>query len=117
MPHPTLPDTYNLTAAGFRKLNFFSRFLKTYFESYWIVLKTFMRYPQQSLDAKERLKKIQTTGARMYKRREIERIEALSKINYDNAAGYFLAHGIKGSEDRQPIDAYAGHIRHYLNHL
>ena len=32
MPHPTLPDTYNLTSEGFRKLKFYSRFLKNYFE-------------------------------------------------------------------------------------
>ena len=46
IPHPTLPDTYNITSAGFRKLKHYSRFLKTYFESYWIVLSYFRRNPQ-----------------------------------------------------------------------
>ena len=33
MPHPTLPDTYNLTSAGYRKLKLFARFLTAYLES------------------------------------------------------------------------------------
>ena len=49
MPHPTLPDTYNITSAGFRKLKLFASFLRTYFESYWIVLNVFMRTSQEKL--------------------------------------------------------------------
>ncbi len=45
IPHQTLPDTYDVTPAGFRKLKLFAFFLKTYFESYWIVLNFFMRNP------------------------------------------------------------------------
>ena len=32
-PHQTLPDTYNITSEGLRKLKLFSGFLKTYFET------------------------------------------------------------------------------------
>ncbi|MBN1932141.1 MAG: 1-acyl-sn-glycerol-3-phosphate acyltransferase [Desulfobacterales bacterium] len=117
MPHPTLPDTYNLTSVGFRKLKFFSSFLKTYFESYWIALNFFMRYPKNSINAKERLKKIQVTGNRMYKRKEIERKESLSKINYENAIEFFITHNIRGSDDIEKIDFYADTIRRYLKHL
>ncbi len=76
IPHPTLPDTYNLTSAGFRTLKLFSSFLKTYFESYWIVLNFFMRYPKNFVDPKDRLKKVQSIGNRMFKRREIEQLGA-----------------------------------------
>jgi glycerol-3-phosphate O-acyltransferase len=115
MPHPKLPDTYNLTSSGFRKLQLFSRFLKPYFESYWIVLNYFMKYPQNSTKAKERLKKIETIGNRMYKKKEVERIEALSIINYNNGIEFFNYNGVKGSDDNEKILFYADGIHKYLN--
>lgn len=117
MPHPTLPDTYNLTSAGFRKLKLFSSFIKTYLESYWIVLSFFMRYPKNFIDAKDRLKKIQSMGNRMFKRKEIQRPEAVSKINYKNASDFFTSHGVRGSEDTEKIEYYADAIRRYLEQL
>jgi glycerol-3-phosphate O-acyltransferase len=117
MPHPTLPDTYNVTSAGFRKLKLFSNFLKTYFESYWITLNYFMQNSQNAADPKERLKKIHSLGNRMYKRNEVERIEALSGMNFQNAVEYFMSHGIKGEEDQIKIQVYADAVQRYLNHL
>jgi glycerol-3-phosphate O-acyltransferase len=117
MPHPTMPDTYNLTSAGFRKLKCFTCFLKTYFESYWIVLHFYMKNPQNSINPKERLKKNEAMGNRMYKNREIERKEALSKINFQNAADFFTFHGVKGSDNKEKIEFYYDTIRRYLDHL
>lgn len=117
MPHPELRDTYNLTSAGYRKLKLFASFLKTYFESYWIVLNVFMRYPKNFLDSKNRTKKITSMGNRMYKRREVERVESLSLLNYKNAVDYYTSHGIRGSEDSEAIDRYAKAIRRYLNRI
>ncbi len=117
MPHPTLPDTYNLTSAGFRELKLFSGFLKTYFESYLIVLKHLGRLSNNSADTKDILKKIQATGNHMYKKREVEHKEALSKINYKNAVDYFITHGVKSSQDSEKIEYYAKAIQRYLNYL
>ncbi len=117
IPHPKLPDTYNLTSAGFRKLKIFSSFLKTFFESYWIVLNHFMQHPQNSTTAKDRIKKFQTLGNRMYKNKEIERIEALSKVTYKNADGFFTANGVRGSENKEKITFYSEAIKKYLNFL
>jgi glycerol-3-phosphate O-acyltransferase len=117
MPHPTLPDTYNLTSAGFRKLQLFASFLKTYFESYWIVLNFFMQHSQNSIKTKERLKKIDAVGNRMYKKNEIERKEALSRINYSNGIDFFTTNGIKGSEDIEKIEFYTDAIQSYMNYL
>ena len=117
MPHPTLPDTYNLTSAGFRKLKLFSSFLKTYFESYWIVLNFFMQNPQNSIKTKERLKKIEAIGNRMYKQKEIERKEALSGINYNNGIDFFTTNGVKGSENNDKIEFYTDAIQKYLSYL
>jgi glycerol-3-phosphate O-acyltransferase len=119
MPHPTLPDTYNLTAAGFRKLNMFAAFLTPYFESYLVVLNFFMKYTQQSiLEIKDHMNKIQSLGNRMYKRKEIERIEALSKLNYQNAVTFFTSHGITEPEkDKEKIEFYADIFQQYKRYL
>ena len=117
VPHPTLPDRYNLTSQGYRKLKQFAGFLKTYLESYWIVLNFFMRYPKNSMGTKQRLKKIESRGFLMYKRKEIERKEALSTINYKNAIDYFKAQGVTGSESDEKISFFSEEIQRYLNHL
>jgi len=117
IPHQTLPDTYNVTPTGFRKLKLFSLFLKTYFESYWIVLNYFMRHPEDSVKSKDRLKKIVDRGNRMYKRKEIERKEALSKVSYQNAVDLFLRKGLKGSDDTEKIEFYEDTIQKALKHL
>ena len=117
IPHPMLPETYNITSVGFRKLRLFARFIKTYFESYWVVLNFFMRYPKNTVDADGRAKKILSRGNRMYKRREIAHKEALSKINYKNAEDFFITHGVTGSEDKEQIEFYANAIQKYLRLL
>lgn len=117
MPHPTLPEAYNITSGGFRKLKLFAGFLKTYLESYWVVLNFFMRYPKNTVDAKARNKKILSRGNRMYKRREISCKEALSKINYQNAVDFFNTNGVSGSEDKEQIEFYGSAIQRYLKLL
>jgi len=115
MPHRTLPDTYNITAAGFRKLLCFASFLKTYFESYWVVLKVLKEYNRRDLVKKERIKKIRTLGNQLYKQREIERSEALSQINYENGLTFFNFKRIRGAEDVEGIEFYAKVIQRYLD--
>jgi glycerol-3-phosphate O-acyltransferase len=118
MPHPTLVDTYNLTSVGYKKLIFFSAFLKTYFESYWIVLNFFMRYSEKYSKPKDRLKKINAIGNRMYKNKEIDRNEALSEITYKNAIAYFLYHKLTNPDNgREKMDFYTDAIRSNLNYL
>ena len=119
MPHQTLPDTYNLTSLGYRKLNLFAAFLVPYFESYWIVLNFYMKYTKQSIfETKDYIKKIQSLGNRMYKRKEVERKEALSKVNYKNAVTFFTSHGLTEAEkDKEQIEFYAEVIRKYRHFL
>ena len=117
VPHPTLFDTYNVTSSGFRKLKLYSGFLRPYFESYWVVLAHFNRYPNNSVKAKDRLKKIQSLGNRMYKRQEIKLREAVSRVNFKNASDYFVQHGIRGSDDQEKIDFYYEKIQAYINYL
>ena len=116
MPHQTLPDTYNITSAGYRKLRFFARFLRTYFESYLIVL-NYLAQTSQGSRGKDPQKKIQALGERMYKQETIELKEALSQVNYLNAVNYFNYHNIKGSGDMEKIDVYTEKIKRYLDLL
>jgi glycerol-3-phosphate O-acyltransferase len=117
IPHQTLPDTYNLTSAGFRKLKFFAGFLVTFLESYLIVLTFFTQYPKEFIDSRERLKKIQSMGSRMYKRREIERIESLSKISFNNAVDFFISGQKNNTENQKKTEYYLERIQKYLTLL
>ncbi len=117
IPHQTLPDTYDVTPTGFRKLKIFALFLKTYLESYWIALNFYMRSPQNTVNPKNRIKKITARGNRMYKRKEIERKEALSKVTYQNAIEMFSSRKIKGSDDTEKIEPYAVAMQNALKYL
>jgi len=116
-PHQTLPDTYDVSPASVRKLKLFALFLKTFLESYWIVLNYFMRNPKNAAKSKDHLKKITNRGNRMFKRKEVDSKEALSKVSYQNAIDLFTGKGIKGTEDTEQIKIYAGAIQNALKHL
>ena len=114
MPHATLPDTYNLTAEGYKKLKGYARFLKTYFESYQVVLHYLVKNASKSGGTKESLKKIQSLGNRMYKKQEIELKEALSKANYRNAIALFKAKDPSGPGPEKQLTIFTQTIEHYL---
>ncbi len=106
VPDPIRPDMINLTSQGLRKLKWFAAFLLPFFESYKTVLLFMEKEATDKYDAKEQVKKIQSFGAKLYKRNHIALKESLSLINYKNAAGYFARNNITGSEDQIQIDYY-----------
>ncbi|MEI6125734.1 MAG: 1-acyl-sn-glycerol-3-phosphate acyltransferase [Pseudomonadota bacterium] len=110
-------DTFQMIPEGFKRLKLFAGFLTPFFESYWIVLQFFMHSRQNASEAKDRLKKIQSLGNAMYRRNEIDRKEALSKITLGNAERFFASHGVRGSDDKEKITHYAAAIQRYLNYL
>jgi glycerol-3-phosphate O-acyltransferase len=115
MPHPSLPDTYNLTSAGFRKLELFSQLFKSYFESYLVVLYFFLETPKNAASPKDRLKKIQAKGMRMMKSKEIDLKESFSKIYFQNAVDFFTANGIRGKEDSENIRPFLDAVKKFLS--
>ena len=117
MPHPTIPDFYNLTSMGFRKLKLYSGFLTPYFESYRIALNYFKTSKKKTYALKDRLKKIESLGNRMYRNEEIERKESLSKVNYKNAVNFFISRGITGSGDVEAIEVYDRALEKYSRYL
>jgi glycerol-3-phosphate O-acyltransferase len=117
IPHPTLPDTYSVNPTGLSKLKLFAAFLKTYFESYWIVLNFFRQYPPNVVKTKDRLKKIADKGQQLYIQGKIERKEALNKISYQNAVDFFISRGLKGPDNRDKLEYYAQAIKQSLKYL
>lgn len=117
IPHPTLPETYNITSAGFRKLKLHARFLKTYFEAYWIVFKYFQKHNKSDASSKERLKIIQKDANKMYKVKTVERIESISKVYFQNGINFFTTHGVKGAEDKKKLDYYHDTIQRYRERI
>ncbi len=115
--HHKPADTYHLTPSGLRKLKLFSIFLKSYFESYWIVFNFFMKTPQKSVKSKDRLKKIEETGNLMFKRKEIERKEALNNISYKNAVQFFTSRGVRGAESKDQIEIFSQAMQRSLHNL
>ncbi len=114
VPHPEFSDTFNLTSEGFRQLRSFSVFLKPFMESYKVALLYFEKYPAGKHDAKERIKKIQAKGLKMYKRQDILLKESLSNINYTNATTFFMNNGVNGTEDNDAIVKYKKIIEDFL---
>ena len=117
VPHPTLPDTYNLTSAGFRKLGLFAQLLKPYLEAYLVVLQFLTKTPKADGTSKDRVKKIQSMGQRMYRFHEIDRLESLSKISYENALDQFASLGIRGAEDTDAIALHLEKLKKYLSRI
>ncbi|WP_162458717.1 1-acyl-sn-glycerol-3-phosphate acyltransferase [Desulfosarcina ovata] len=114
MPHPTIPDRYQITSAGYRKLRLFAAFMKPYFESYKVVLHFLRTNRKEKLETKDRLKKIQGIGLQMVKNKEINLIESVSRINYSNGLTYFSASGIKNHADEPRIAHFETLINTYL---
>jgi glycerol-3-phosphate O-acyltransferase len=118
MPHQTLPDTYNVTSAGFRKLKLYANFLRTFLESYWIVLGYLLRHPTPAdSDPKDLLKKIEARGERMVKRGEIEHGEALSRVNFRNAVTFFQSRGLAADQKDAGGELLAKALQAYLGFL
>ena len=117
IPHPSLPDTYNVTAVGFRKLKLFAMFLKTFLESYAVVLSYLRRHPSTAEEAKDRIRKIAAHGNRMYRNKEIGQREALSKVAYENAQGYFSSQDFSGVEGLDALERCANAIEEALRCL
>ncbi len=117
VPHPTLPDTYNITSAGLRKLLLYAGFLKAYFEAYLVVLTQLSGQKSSDVGYKEQAKKIASLGIRMLKQSEIDCPEALSRVTFKNALSFFNSRDIECNEDDKAIRPYADAIKLYLGLL
>ena len=104
MPHPTLPDTYRITASGYRKLALFAGLIRPFLESYWVAL-IYLKglkpvKPEKKIDPKRLL----STGMRLYKHQRIECREALLAPNLTSAVEHFNRTGIRSADGAAAIE-------------
>lgn len=101
-PHPNLPDTYHLTAAGRRGLALLAGLLKPLLESYWITVSAHLQAGPQNGNGSGRIslsaKQIHQTGKRLFKHGRIDGIEALSLPVFQSAASHYQVR-LKGQAD------------------
>ncbi len=117
IPHPTLPDTYNITSAGLRKLRLYARFIKSYLEAYLVVLTQLGRQKSSDIGYKEHAKKAANLGVHMLKASQIECPEALSRVTFKNALAFFNSRDIESIEDNEAARPYTETIQRYLRRL
>ncbi len=117
MPHPTIPDSYQITSSGYRKLRLFAGFLKPYFESYRVVLHFLKTNRKENQETKDKLKRIQSLGFQMVKNKELDLVESVSKINYTNGLSFFSTNGITNHENEAGIARFETLIQTCLNLL
>ena len=123
-------NTYRISHQGLKALSCFATLLRSYLESYWIVLRATKYLSQKPYSEKDFLKKINSVGNKLYKLELVERFESISRITFENALKFFCEKGaIKRSErgeggkrqvyyedadNRETISYYNRMIDHYL---
>jgi glycerol-3-phosphate O-acyltransferase len=115
VPHQTMPDTYNLSSEGFRKLVFFAGYVEPFFESYRTALVYFAKNRRNRHSRAKMLKKMLAVGHRMHRQAEIRLRESISKANYDNAITFFAKNKVRGSEDEEAIRKWRDVLVSYQN--
>lgn len=94
VPLDAAGERYALSAAGLRELAYFANLLYNYLESYWIVFRSIKYLQKKPRSEKEFLKRIFNIGQKLYKLGEVERSEAISEANFQNALKLFGEKGI-----------------------
>jgi len=87
-------NRYTLSASGLKELAYFANLLYNYLESYWIVFRSIKYLKKKPRSEKEFLKRITSIGQKLHKLGEVERSEALSESNFQNALKIFGEKGI-----------------------
>ncbi|MCD4742655.1 MAG: 1-acyl-sn-glycerol-3-phosphate acyltransferase, partial [Desulfobacteraceae bacterium] len=103
LPDRVLPDSYNITSSGLKKIKCFAEFLLPFLESSITVLNYYKKYAKDDHEPKERIKKIQSIGLKMYKQNVILLKESLSKINYINATSYCIKNNISDPKNKAEL--------------
>ncbi|MGQ9688889.1 MAG: 1-acyl-sn-glycerol-3-phosphate acyltransferase [Desulfobaccales bacterium] len=87
-------NRFTLSASGLKEMAYFANLLYNYLESYYIVFRSIKYLQKKPRSEKEFLKRINSIGQKSYKLGEVERSEALSEANYQNALKLFGERGI-----------------------
>lgn len=117
VPHPTLPDTYNLTSRGFRKLQFFAGLLKSIVEAYGVALHYYCGLSGKCPSKKERIKSMRSVAQHMLKTNQLDRTESISEIYLNQADTTFSKWGFQKPEATEQRKKYTDAIYLYLKYL
>ncbi len=94
--------TYRISHQGLKALSCFATLLRSYFESYWIVLRATKYLSKKPYSERDFLKKINSLGNKLYKLEIVERFESISRITFENALRFFCEKGtIKRNEKHE----------------
>ena len=104
VPDKVLPESYNITSTGFKKIKCFAEFLLPFLESYTTVLTYYKKYAKEKHEPKERIKKIQSMASKMYKQNTILLKESISKVNYINATQYCIKNKLSEPKNKSELD-------------
>lgn len=85
---------YLMTHKGLRIAQALAGLLRSYFEGYWVVLRSLRYLEKRPYLQKEFVKKILATGQKMQKLELIERPESNSKLIYMNALQFYSEKGV-----------------------
>ena len=91
----------------------FAGLISNYMESYWVVIRGCMYLRKDAMLEKNWMRKIQQLGAKMYKKGEIRRAEAMSQSNYQSAMQFLqdadIVHVSEASErgDKKEVKIFA----------
>ncbi|MEJ2430909.1 MAG: 1-acyl-sn-glycerol-3-phosphate acyltransferase, partial [Deltaproteobacteria bacterium] len=95
-------NTYRITHHGLKALSCSASLLRSYFESYWIVLRATNYLTNKTLAEKDFLKKINSLANKLYKLELVERFESISRITFENGIKFFCEKGaIKKTEEHE----------------
>ena len=117
VPHEMLPDTYDLTAVGYRKLLLLAGLLASLLESYATVLEILITVEGGRRKRRDPLQQVRAGGRRMLRRGVVARPEALAVGNLSNAIAFFAGRGIRGPSDAIHAKPYKALLRRCLEVL
>ncbi len=123
-------NTYRISHQGLKALSCFASLLRSYFESYWILLRAIKYLSQKPYSERDFYKKINSLGNKLYKLEIVERFESISRITFENALKFFCEKGAikrndmresgkrqinyEDANDREVISYYSRMIDRYL---
>ncbi len=121
-------NPYLLVHRGLKAADSFHGLLRSYFEGYWLVLRSFRYLQKEPYSEKDLVKKVLGLGEKTLKLELIDRAESVSKILFGNALKYYVEKGViekttaedketelfKDLGDRYLIQHYSKQISHFL---
>jgi glycerol-3-phosphate O-acyltransferase len=90
----------------------FAGLIHNYIESYWIAMRSSLYLKNRKKQEKDLVKNIQKRGIKMYKKGEISKAEALSRLNYLNAVKFLTDAEIllptnEGDEGKKDVKTFS----------